>query len=142
MGNAIQQIRANVSDMLSASRQMLASVATQLHSPEIEHLPHARWLLEHLRRTLDAHVRELDEHLRRLGGGSAVVRSFPAHGDVLDSTLREYYAGLSLAHAGALMLEANARALGFSSTAALAGRHREEIATMLVHVREALAPAA
>ncbi len=143
MGNAIHQMRAYVADMRNATQRTLALVAAQLRSAEIQALPETRGLLERLVRTLGTHVDDLTEHLRRLGGESALVelRSDERAPEPVAKALRDYYAALSLAHAGALMLESNARALGFSSTAALAGRHREETATLLARIREAL-PAA
>jgi hypothetical protein len=59
----------------------------------------------------------------------------------LARSLRNYYTALSLVHAAALMLETDARAHNYSSTAAMATRHREEIATMLLSLRDLL-PAA
>jgi hypothetical protein len=43
--------------------------------------------------------------------------------------------------ARSLQLETTARARGYSSTAAMATRHREEIATILSGIRELLPPA-
>lgn len=155
MGNDILEIRAHVSDMIAAGRAMLAPVTTQLRSPEVEKFPEARWLLERLARTLNAHIDELTEHLGRLGGETAQQKYSPEtlasnlmrtaarslNAQSLARSLRNYYTALSLAHAGALMLETNARAHGYSSTAAMATRHREELATILAGIRELL-PAA
>lgn len=155
MGNDILEIRAHVSDMIAAGRAMLAPVTAQLRSRELEKYPEARWLLERLAHTLSAHIDELSEHLGRLGGATATQKD-PAetlatdlmqtaarslNAPSLARSLRNYYTALSLAHAGALMLETNARAHGYSSTAAMATRHREEIATILAGIREML-PAA
>lgn len=155
MGNDILEIRAYVSDMIAAARAMLAPVTAQLRSPEVDKFPEARWLLERLARTLNAHVDELSEHLGRLGGATAPQKQSPEtlasdlmrtaarslNARSLARSLRNYYTALSLAHAGVLMLETNARAHGYSSTAAMATRHREELATILAGVRELL-PAA
>lgn len=151
MGNAIQEVRAYVADMLRATRGMLGPVQAQLESPELESMPEARWLLERLLRMLSAHAEELAEHLQRLGAGSAAEKEASTLAtDLMDTAmhriapervakaLRDYYTALSLAHAGGLMLETNARALGFSSTAALATRHREELLSMLERIRELL----
>lgn len=155
MGNDILEIRAHVSDMIAAGRAMLGPVTVQLRSADVEKFPQARWLLERLAQSLNAHIDELSEHLRRLGGSlapqkyspetlasdlmHAAARSLNARS--LAHSLRNYYTALSLAHAGTLMLETNARAHGYSSTAAMATRHREEIATVLAGIRELL-PAA
>jgi DNA-binding ferritin-like protein len=152
MGNDILEIRAHVSDLIAAGRAMLAPVTAQLRSPELEKFPEARWLLERLAHTLNAHIDELSEHLRRLGGATAPQRystetlatdlmqaaARSLNSQSLARSLRNYYTALSLAHAGALMLETNARAHGYSSTAAMATRHREEIATILAGIRELL----
>lgn len=154
MGNAILQVRAYVTGMLDATRGMLGPVRAQLQSEQVDSVPEARWLLERLLRMLVLHADELSEHLRRLGAGSpAETRADSLVTDLMNDAmqriepepvgkaLRNYYTALSLSHAGALMLETDARALGFSSTAALAARHREETLTMLARIRELL-PAA
>jgi hypothetical protein len=104
-----------------------------------------------MRRLFGAHAEELATHLTRLGaapgeGGDSgslaldlvdtAVRKIAPEGAA--NALRDYYTALSLLHAAALMLETNARALGFSSTAALSTRHREEISTVMARIREAL----
>lgn len=154
MGDAIAAIRRYVGDMLSVTGALLAPLQAQLAVEEIRNAPDAQWLLDRLHRMLASHADELREHLRRLGGsenggggsnlatqllGSAA--SELAAGTDLAKTLRDDYTALALAHAGALMLETNARALGFASTAALAARHRDELTAMLRWIRELL-PAA
>lgn len=155
MGNGIHQVRAYVSDMLNATRSMLKALTRQLRAREFDAEPEIRWVLESLARMLAMHSGELSEHLLRLGAACTAQES--ASGslatDLLDAAvrhippepaakaLRDYYTALSLAQAGALMLETNARALGFSSTAALATRHREEMTAMLARIRDQL-PAA
>ncbi len=155
MGHDILEIRARVCDMIAADRAMLAPVTAQLRSREVEAFPDARWLLERLARTLSAHIDELTEHLGRLGGAGTSAKSSPEmlaselmntaapslNAETIARSLRNYYTALSLAHAGSLMLETEARAHGYSSTAAMATRHREEIATILAAIRELL-PAA
>jgi hypothetical protein len=152
MGNDIVEIRAHVSDLIAAGRAMLAPATALLRSPDLKKFPQARWLLERLAHTLAAHIEELSDHLRRLGGAAApqndssetlatdlmqtAARSLNSQS--LARCLRNYYTALSLAHTGALMLETNARAHGYSSTAAMARRHREEIATILGGIRELL----
>lgn len=151
MGSDILEIRAHVSDLIAAGRAMLGPVTAQLRSPELGNYPEARWLLERLARALTAHVEELSEHLRRLGGSgtqrysgetlaSDLMRAAAPslNSQSLARSLRNHYTALSLQHAGALMLETNARAHGYSSTAAMATRHREEIATILSGVRDLL----
>lgn len=151
MGNAIEEIRAYVAGMLNATRGMLGPVQAQLKSPELERMPEARWLLERMLRMLTAHAEELAGHLQRLGASASAGKQAETLATDLMNTamhrmepepvakaLRDYYTALSLAHAGGLMLETNARALGFSSTAALATRHREELLSMLDRIRELL----
>lgn len=141
MGNAIHEVRAYVAEMIGATKRVLAPLAAQ-NTSELQSYPQARWVLESLAKMLEAHLAELTEHLHRLGGGSLVPgdpREAVRHAS-LAKALRDDYSALSLAHAGSLMLETNARALGYSSTAALARRHREEIAAMLERLRELVAP--
>lgn len=155
MGNDIFEIRANVCDLIAAAQAMLGPVGAHLRSGALDAYPQARWLLERLARTLDAHIEELTEHVHRLGGTASLNR-YPEQTlatDLMNAAapalnarriahlLRNYYTALSLIHAGALMLETNARAHWYSSTAAMATRHREEIATLLGGIREML-PAA
>lgn len=152
MGTDILEIRAHVCEMIAAERAILAPVAAQLRSIEGEDLPQARWLLERLAHTLNAHIDELTEHLGRLGGDAPSRKYSPEtlagelmntaarslNAQTLARSLRNYYTALSLAHAAELMLETDARAHGYSSTAAMATRHREEIATLLAGIRELL----
>lgn len=152
MGNDIPEIRAHVCDMISADRAMLAPVAAQLRTSEVDRFPDARWLLERISQTLSAHVDELNEHLGRLGGSAGLTQSSAEmlaselmsaaapslNARTLARSLRNYYTALSLTHAGCLMLETDSRAHGYSSTAALATRHREEIATLLAAIRDLL----
>lgn len=125
MGNDILEIRAHVCGMLQANRATLAALAGQLRRGQIDEFPDARGLLERFARMLDSHIEELEEHLRRFGGSEAL-------------SLRSYYNALSACHAAALILETDARAHGYSSTAAMATRHREEVATLLAGMRELL----
>lgn len=151
MGNAIAQMRAEVSGMLTATRHVLAAVQAQLRSGYAGNGPEIPWLLEAMRRLFSAHADELAEHLKRLGASpadradsgslavdlvDAAVRKIAPEGAA--KALRDYYTALSLLDAGALIVETDARAQGFSSTAALATRHREEISTLMVRIREAL----
>lgn len=154
MGDGVGRIRAQVRATLAAARGMLTALHAQLRSQYAESAGEIPWLLEHLRSMLTSHADELAEHLRRLGGGSAdenggdslavnlidtAVRKIAPEGAA--AALRDYYTALSLLQAGDLMLETNARALGFSSTAALATRHGEEVGAAMARLREAL-PAA
>lgn len=155
MGNDILEIRAHVCDLIAAAHAMRGPVTAQLRSSALDEHPKARWLLERLARMLNAHVEELSEHLRRLGGmgnghryspqtlaADLMTAAAPAlNAQSVAHSLRNYYTALSLIHAGALMLETNARAHWYSSTAAMATRHREEIASVLAGIRELL-PAA
>jgi hypothetical protein len=152
MGNDLLEIRAHVRGMIDADRAMLATVARQLRSTEVQGFLEARRLLERIARTLNAHIDELEEHLRRLGGDADRARYAPetlaeelmsavtdsSNVRTLSRTLRDYYTALSLAHAAALLLETDARARSYSSTAAMATRHREEIAAMLSGIRDLL----
>lgn len=155
MGNDILEIRAYVADMIAADRAILSPVLAQVRSGSADPFPQARWLLERLAHTLDAHIHELTEHLTRLGG-TAHTRKQPAetlatelmsaaapslNAATLARLLRNYYTALGLAQTAALMLETNARAHGYSSTAAMATRHREELGTVLAGIRDLL-PAA
>jgi hypothetical protein len=140
VGNAIHQIRAHVLDMLGSTRRLLGPLSAQLRWPQVQASPEAGWLVSRICSVLTIHAGELAEHLQRLGGSSpeeplASDAAGPA-GLPLAKAMADDYSRLSLAQAAALMLETNARALGYSSTAALAARHREEIGTLLAQIRE------
>lgn len=153
MGNDILEIRSQVAGMLAADRAMLAPLAQQVKKNERN--PDVRWLLDAVEKTLRAHADELAGHLERLGGGpgaqpdaeqtlgptlmASAAPALSARGAA--RLLRNSYTALSVAHAEALMLETNARAHGYSSTAAMARRHREELLTLLGQIRDSL-PAA
>lgn len=102
-----------------------------------------QFVLGRARALLSTHAADLREHISRLGGTCA-----PAPGARLSrvppsaKTIADLFSQISLVHAAALMLETNARALGFSSTAALAARHREETSVLLAALRELLPQAA
>lgn len=131
MGNDIVEIRAQVTDLIRANRAILGAVTAQLRSGDLDKMSDARWLLERLAKMLDTHIDELSEHLGRLGA-SAVTQTYSA--DTLATDLMK-------TAARSLQLETTARARGYSSTAAMATRHREEIATILSGIRELLPPA-
>lgn len=141
MGNAVQAIRTYVRELLAMTRRAAPPVAAHLRDLDFAPLPEARFLFERLHRTLEMHADELASHLRRLGGTdaplsgeAAVARNTEVAG--LGQALRDEYASVTLLHAGALMLEANARALNFSSSAALAGRHRDELNSLLARIED------
>ncbi|MFN2450018.1 MAG: hypothetical protein ABR508_09590 [Candidatus Baltobacteraceae bacterium] len=140
VGNGIHQIRAYVFDMLATTRAFLGPAGAQLRSPHVRQSQRGCWLVERMVSMLSAHADELAEHLQRLGGGALLGEiddgAQPACEIALAKAMRDNYSNFSLAQAATLMLETNARALGYSSTAALAARHREEIVSMLALVRE------
>ena len=151
MGDALAAIRGYVGDMLVVTQAMLGPIRAQLEGDGLSSLEGAQWLLDRIYRMLAAHSDELQAHLRRLGGGEQRGAFSDLATELLDTAttrigdeanlakmLRDDYTALSLAHAGALMLETNARALGFASTAALASRHRDELLSMLRAIRDLL----
>lgn len=140
MGNAVHQIRAHVLDMLAATTRLLASLSAPApNAPADESYMRAR-----ARKALALHEEDLRDHLAVLGAGGlskAAAQTFERQ-KTAACTIGDLFSRMSLLQAAALMLETNARALGFSSTAALASRHREEIETLLVQVRQLLPQAA
>lgn len=141
MGNGIQQVRAYLAERIRCVRAMLVPAAAQLRSLDLDRASQHRFVLERLARTLTMHLNEMSEHLVRLGGAAPPEDEAPPLAQSAVSSaklLREVHAELCLAHDGALMLETNARALGYASTAALARRHREELTTLMARVRELL----
>jgi|GEM_PF-3745767 len=151
MGNDIVEIRAHLAALIAADKALLEPVRAQIHSAESERFPEAQWALRRVEELLATQVDELCEHVRRLGGDPHAAGSGESLAtDLLHSaarslnaqtvarSLRNYYTALSLAHSDVLLLETTARARGYSSTAALARRHREEINTLLLAIRDLL----
>ena len=138
MGSAVQQVRAYVAAMLRTTRLMLGPIAAYLREAAGKPNADERWILERLLATLHAHDEELAEHLMRLGGQSEPQPQTAEPSVQPARDLRQTHGALLLVHNEALMLETNARALEFSSTAALARRHREELSTILARMRELL----
>ncbi len=146
MGNAVQHIRANVLDVLRSTHRLIGQLSSQQGVARAIGGAELNWLFDRAYATACTHAQDLAEHLQRLGGGAAP--SEPSQERSVSEVFSErkilddLYAWFSLAQAAALMLETNARALNFSSTAALASRHREEIAATLAHIKEYTSAAA
>lgn len=140
MGNAVHQIRAHVLDMLAATTRLLAALGASAERTDTSEV----YLRSRMRKTLETHAADLREHLTVLGAGGlsqAAMQTF-ARREAPVASVSELYSRTGLLHAAQLMLETDARALGFSSTAALAARHREELETLLAQLRELLPKAA
>ena len=132
--------------MYRITRRLLAQIEQQRGTPAPDAPPQALWLLDRSALMLQAHCDDIAEHLQRLGGGCINGDGDYAPAGAANAGTKkmmdDLYARLSFAHAACLMLETNARALNFSSTAALASRHRDELAAMLARIKEQSAPAA
>ena len=134
-------------EMYRITRRLLAQIEQQRTAPAPDASPQALWLLGRSALMLRAHSDDIDGHLQRLGGItlSGDRESYASAGAANAGSKKmmdDLYARLSFAHAACLMLETNARALNFSSTAALASRHRDELAAMLARIKEQTAQAA
>jgi len=138
MGNAVHQVRAYVAEALASARLLLPAIA-EFARRRPDAVAETQWAVERVQRTLAAHQEELAEHLTRLGGQAllAGVAGEPP-GSLSIASVRDLYSELIQTHERMLMLETNSRALGFSSTAALSRRHREEVDTLLMRLRDAL----
>jgi len=138
MGNAVHQVRAYVVEALASARLLLPVIA-EFARGRADGAPETQWAIERVQRTLSGHQEELTEHLTRLGGHALLAGLNGASPDGQSiASVRDLYSRLIAAHERMLMLETNSRALGFSSTAALARRHREEVDTLLMRLRDAL----
>lgn len=138
MGNSIYSVRSYVAEVLGATRALLAALNAELEGEGVQGDAAARWALESASRTLTMHAAELAEHLARLGGRpeDAAVRLKPLAASSSAKALRDVYAAIGLNRAGSMMLETTARTLGFSATAALASRHRDELDRVLDRLGE------
>lgn len=136
VGNAVHRIRAHALDMLAATTRLLAALGM---SPERIDAGEA-YLRARMHKTLETHADDLRNHLTVLGAHATPQTA--AHAGQPVSAASDLFSRIGLLHAAQLMLETDARALGFSSTAALAARHREELETLLAQLRELLPEAA
>src|SRR5579872_6666557 len=129
MGNAVHQVRAYVAEMLHSTRLLRCALAEYARNrPGGAQM---QWAVERVQRTLSSHAEEVAEHLTRLGGAALMAELPKASAGATPgiANVRELYSALIDMDERLLLLETNARALGFSSSAALMRRHREELAT-------------
>jgi hypothetical protein len=137
MGNAIVQMRSDVAEFLEATTSLLAPLCAELRASVTSAQAPLAWLLQRIELMLDRHTADLLEHLTRLGGSATlradehVTAAAPVPAAAL---LRKVYAKLGMLQVAALMLDTNARARGFPSTAALANRHRDEIISLVERI--------
>lgn len=137
-----------VSDMLALERHIAQPIAAQLKFGDRSAHGEATAIVSRLKTTTDAHIAALETHLETLGGhGASPIKSTwaallgggAAAIDQIRKTkvskgLRDDYTALGLAAISYTMLHATALGLGDRATAALAKRHLDDIAPIVVEI--------
>ncbi len=141
-----------VSDMLALERHIAQPVEAQLKSSDHQEYGTAISLITRLKSTTDAHITALENHLTAVGGhaGSPVKSAWSAllgggaaainqvRKTKVSKSLRDDYTALGLAAISYTMLNATALGLGDQTTAALAKRHLDDIAPLIVEMSKAM----
>ncbi|MDQ2858055.1 MAG: hypothetical protein M3R53_05305 [Candidatus Eremiobacteraeota bacterium] len=141
-----------VSDMLALERHISAPVDAQLASQDHQDYAQAIALIQQIKTTCDSHIAALEQLLSTrggnaaspiksavstvLGGGAAVINKMRK--TKVSKSLRDDSTALSLAAISYTMLNATALGLGDQATAALAKRHLDDVAPLIVSISKAM----
>ncbi len=141
-----------VSDMLALERHIAQPVEAQLKSGDHQEYAAAIALITRLKSMNDAHITALENHLTAVGGdsGSPVKSAWSSllgtgaaainqvRKTKVSKSLRDDYTALGLAAISYTMLNATALGLGDQTTAALAKRHLDDVAPLIVEISKAM----
>jgi ferritin-like metal-binding protein YciE len=135
-------------DMLALERHIAAPIDAQLSSPDHNEYASAIALITQIKNATERHIAALDARLAAvggdpvggvksawaslLGGGAAALNT--VRKTKVSKSLRDDSTALSLAATGYTMLHATALGLGDQTTAALAKRHLDDIAPIIVDI--------
>lgn len=152
LGEDRHVIATYVSDMLALERHISAPVEAQLASQDHQEYAQAIALIQQIKTTGDSHIVALEQLLSAqggnaasplktawaslLGGGAAVINK--VRKTKVSKSLRDDSTALSLAAISYTMLNATALGLGDHATAALAKRHLDDIAPLIVSISKAM----
>jgi ferritin-like metal-binding protein YciE len=137
-----------LSDMLALEQHINAPIESQLNSKDHNGNPDAIRIIRAIKSMGDNHIAALDVQLKAaggssahglksawsqlLGGGAAAINN--VRKTKISKSLRDDYTALGLAAISYTMLHATATGLGDESTAALAKRHLDDIAPIIVDI--------
>jgi hypothetical protein len=139
-------------DMLALERHMRAPLDRQVNDDDTAKFGDAAGISRKLRSLVDAHEAALDAQLKAAGGdGAAGVKSAwsgllgagaaainGSRSMKVSKALRDDYTGLSLAAISYTMLHTTALGLGDAATAALAKRHLDDYAPLIIEISRAI----
>jgi len=145
-------LRTHVRDMLAVESEIHGAFRRQERDRRLRHDPDARALVARIEETVDRHLLDLKGCLRRMGGEESRLKN--ALGAVLGTAagfydrmraddpisrmLRDDYIALSTAIVCYEMLHATALAAGDEEVAALALRHVEDYAPLVMGISDLL----
>jgi hypothetical protein len=139
-------------DMLALERHMRAPLDRQVNDDDTAKFGSAATIAQRLRSLVDQHEAALDAQLKVAGGdGAAGVKSAwsgllgagaaainGSRSMKVSKALRDDYTGLSLAAISYTMLHTTALGLGDAATAALAKRHLDDYAPLIIEISRAI----
>jgi ferritin-like metal-binding protein YciE len=141
-----------LSDMLALEQHISAPIDSQLGSADHREYADAIRIIQSIKSVTTSHVTALEAQLKAaggsgahpmksawaqlLGGGAAAINN--VRKTKVSKSLRDDYTALGLAAISYTMLHATAAGLGDGSTAALAKRHLEDIAPIIVEISKTI----
>jgi hypothetical protein len=151
-GDERHTIATYLGDMLALERHMRAPLDRQVNDDDTAKFGDAAGITRKLRSLVDAHEAALDAQLKAAGGdGAAGVKSAwsgllgagaaainGSRSMKVSKALRDDYTGVSLAAISYTMLHTTALGLGDASTAALAKRHLDDYAPLIIEISRAI----
>jgi ferritin-like metal-binding protein YciE len=137
-----------LSDMLALEQHINAPISSQMNSDDHRSSPEAIRIIGTIKSVSESHITALEAQLKAaggsathgvksawsqlLGGGAAALNN--VRKTKISKSLRDDYTALGLAAISYTMLHATASGLGDRSTAALAKRHLDDIAPIIVDI--------
>jgi ferritin-like metal-binding protein YciE len=130
-----------LSDMLALEQHISAPIESQLGSSDHREYADAARIIQTIKSVTTSHITALEAQLKAagaqvLGGGAAALNN--VRKTKVSKSLRDDYTALGLAAISYTMLHATAAGLGDGSTAALAKRHLEDIAPIIVEISKTI----
>jgi len=151
-GDERHTIATYLSDMLALEQHINGPISSQMNSDEHRSSPEAIRIIGTIKSVTDKHIAALDAQLKAaggsathgvksawsqlLGGGAAALNN--VRKTKISKSLRDDYTALGLAAISYTMLHATAAGLGDRSTAALAKRHLDDIAPIIVDISQTI----
>ena len=141
-----------VGDMLALERHIAAPIDAQLDSPDHNAYPEAMRIVAQIKSVTENHIAALDAQLKTLGGdpvggvksawasllGGGAAALNTVRKTKVSKSLRDDYTALGLAAISYTMLHATSLGLGDQTTAALAKRHLDDIAPLIIDISKSI----